>query len=210
MRASLVLGLNAKRLPRLLASEILEQANAKKLTYEKELQRIKGLPEDERSQSEQKLEDPFFATLPPLLKDFFARYPPAPFSSYADKPTSTHAEDANPFLPNKHPFTGRWHGPKYSLRQQADLWKIAYRYGIDHLLPKLGNDKAFYEERYVAKKFVDGASRFKLTKSERNRGERQKEIADAVANADELIAQARGSRVRRRLARKAEKRPAYV
>lgn len=208
MRPSLVLGLNARRLPRLLASEIIQQANANKAAFQKEAERIKSLPETEQATS--KPEDPYFATLPPLLRRFFEKYPPAPFAKYADKPTSTHAEDANPFLPNKHPFTGRWHDPRYSLRQQADLWKTAYRYGVEHLLPKLGNDKTFYEARYESKKLVDGASRFKLTKSERNREARQKEIADAVARADDIIAEARGSRVRRRLEKKAAKRPAYV
>lgn len=41
----------------------------------------------------------------------------------------------NPFLPQKNPLTGRWAPPKYSLRQQADLFKSAKASNLTHLLP---------------------------------------------------------------------------
>ncbi|TRM63717.1 hypothetical protein BD626DRAFT_630204 [Schizophyllum amplum] len=45
------------------------------------------------------------------------------------------AQFQNPFLPSKHPVTGKWKGPKYSLRRQADLVKKAKAAGMLHLLP---------------------------------------------------------------------------
>ncbi|OSX60875.1 hypothetical protein POSPLADRAFT_1070424 [Postia placenta MAD-698-R-SB12] len=47
----------------------------------------------------------------------------------------------NPFLPHKNPDTQRWAPPKYSLRRQAELIKLARASNTLHLLPpgpKLG------------------------------------------------------------------------
>jgi large subunit ribosomal protein L25 len=41
----------------------------------------------------------------------------------------------NPFQPWKNPVTGRWRGPMYGLRRQADIAKMAKRYGVEELLP---------------------------------------------------------------------------
>jgi large subunit ribosomal protein L25 len=41
----------------------------------------------------------------------------------------------NPFLPTKNFTTGRWHGPVYGLRKQADLVKLASEHGVVDLLP---------------------------------------------------------------------------
>ncbi|KAF2832301.1 hypothetical protein CC86DRAFT_366137 [Ophiobolus disseminans] len=49
-----------------------------------------------------------------------------------------HAHDLpyqNPFLPSKNFTTGRWQGPTFGLRKQADLVKIASEYGVVDLLP---------------------------------------------------------------------------
>jgi hypothetical protein len=35
----------------------------------------------------------------------------------------------------KHPVTGRWHDPAFSLRRQADLCKLARQHGVEELLP---------------------------------------------------------------------------
>jgi large subunit ribosomal protein L25 len=35
----------------------------------------------------------------------------------------------------KHPVTGKWHDPKYSLRRQAELVKLARDNGVEDLLP---------------------------------------------------------------------------
>lgn len=149
--------------------------------------------------------NPFFLQLPKPLSDFFIRYPPAPFRQYAVKSTSTDAADANPFIANRHPATDRLHDPIYSLRRQSDLYKAAYRYGITHLLPQLANNKKFYEDKYENKTPIRGSHRFKLSKAERKAPARQKEMADALAKADETILQARGAKFRRRLEAKQKK-----
>jgi len=41
----------------------------------------------------------------------------------------------NPFIPRKHPETGKWRPPVYSLRRQAELVKKAKASGLTHLLP---------------------------------------------------------------------------
>ena len=41
----------------------------------------------------------------------------------------------NPFLPFKHPITGKWQDPVYSLRRQAELVKLAREEGVEELLP---------------------------------------------------------------------------
>lgn len=96
--------------------------------------------------------------LPPRLTRFFARYPPASIvsppsetiasstvgstintsiGSTASQIPSAQAELAfpNPFKAQKHAVTGKWHDPKFSLRRQADLVKLARAHGIEELLP---------------------------------------------------------------------------
>ena len=101
-------------------------------------------------------------SLPPKLLRFFSKYPP-PEAAFRQRtkviPTLTPAPQAfseasaplttqsillrsskipirnSPFRSSKHPVTGAWHGPKYSLRQQADLVKLARTHGIEGLLP---------------------------------------------------------------------------
>lgn len=150
-----------------------------------------------------------FSMLPLRLSNFFKKYPPSPFASYAEKPTITNAADANPFLPNKHPITNKWHKPKYSLRRQADLFKEAYRFGIEHLLPRLGNNKTLYEQRYETKSPVRGSVEFKLSKGERVREKRAAEVDEALAKADDVIAEASGAGARRRLERKRAQKPGF-
>jgi large subunit ribosomal protein L25 len=41
----------------------------------------------------------------------------------------------NPFLPRKNHTTGRWYGPVFGLRQQADLVKLAQKHDVLELLP---------------------------------------------------------------------------
>ncbi|MCJ1455570.1 hypothetical protein MMC28_005925 [Mycoblastus sanguinarius] len=100
-------------------------------------------------------------SLPPKILRFFARYPPTPASSANSAPASTvttslntsssnpntsHEEISvsaspssipysNPFQSHKHPVTGKWHDPIYSLRRQADLVKMARTNGVEELLP---------------------------------------------------------------------------
>jgi large subunit ribosomal protein L25 len=93
--------------------------------------------------------------LPPRLTRFFARYPPqALISQTSAAPTSTtnpssstaSSEDEipsnteaalapSPFKAQKHPITGKWHDPTFSLRRQAELVKLARQHGVEDLLP---------------------------------------------------------------------------
>lgn len=77
--------------------------------------------------------------LPARLRTFLARYPPASILPKGADPethkTAYQEETPNPFLPMKHPVTGRWHDPKYSLRRQAELVKMAREHGVEELLP---------------------------------------------------------------------------
>ncbi|KAL8370578.1 hypothetical protein RB595_000787 [Gaeumannomyces hyphopodioides] len=84
-------------------------------------------------------------SLPPRLQVFLARYPPASILPAAGEgegegpaaPRLTTYQEAapNPFLPTKHPVTGQWHNPVYSLRRQAELVKLAREGGVEELLP---------------------------------------------------------------------------
>ncbi|KAH8884501.1 hypothetical protein GQ53DRAFT_752113 [Thozetella sp. PMI_491] len=77
--------------------------------------------------------------LPPRLQVFLARYPaPSILPTGATPETfkTPYQEDTpNPFAATKHPATGRWHDPKYSLRRQAELVKLARDHGVEELLP---------------------------------------------------------------------------
>lgn len=87
-------------------------------------------------------------SLPPRLRTFLARYPPASILPAGADPethkTAYQEESPNPFMPTKHPITGKWHNPKYSLRRQAELVKLAQEHGVEELLPftrKLNEEK---------------------------------------------------------------------
>ncbi|EGS18832.1 mitochondrial 54S ribosomal protein mL59 [Thermochaetoides thermophila DSM 1495] len=75
--------------------------------------------------------------LPQRLRTFLARYPPPQIFPDGQEPKKTayQEECPNPFLPYKHPVTGKWHNPKYSLRRQAELVKMAREHGVEELLP---------------------------------------------------------------------------
>ncbi|KFY84489.1 hypothetical protein V500_09282 [Pseudogymnoascus sp. VKM F-4518 (FW-2643)] len=81
--------------------------------------------------------------LPPRLTRFFARYPPAAIlpsqsESSSQAPTTgefTQEAAPSPFKAHKHPATGKWHDPVFSLRRQADLVKLAQRHGVEDLMP---------------------------------------------------------------------------
>ncbi|MCJ1245153.1 hypothetical protein MMC30_002354 [Trapelia coarctata] len=93
-------------------------------------------------------------TLPPRLLRFFARFPPqqltaspaATVHSSSSDSNAASQDDAtqstsftfgseNPFRNTKHPVTGNWHDPVYSLRRQADLVKLARAHGVEELMP---------------------------------------------------------------------------
>lgn len=169
------------RIPRRLASEVIKSAT---------------------QAEKQGVANAYFAELPPVLARFFEKYPPAPFRQYSEKPTLTNAVDANPFLPNRHPVTNSWHKPKFSMRRQADLWKAAYRFGVEHLMPTLLHNRTFYETRYEQPRKVRGAQLFKLRKGERIAPEREKEVQAARGTLDGLIANRKGKRFEKFVANK--------
>lgn len=78
-------------------------------------------------------------SLPPRLQTFLARYPsPAILPAGVDPEsakTPYQQDTPNPFLPTKHPVTGKWHDPVYSLRRQAEIVKLARENGVEELLP---------------------------------------------------------------------------
>jgi large subunit ribosomal protein L25 len=51
----------------------------------------------------------------------------------------------NPFLPHKR--LGKWEAPKFGLRQQADLMKLAIKYNVETLLPPSRKSPEFKETR---------------------------------------------------------------
>ena len=101
-------------------------------------------------------------SLPSRLLNFFAKYPPSALSqslntqiagtmsNISDKSSTSFAENieengiestssipepSNPFRSQKNPVTGKWYEPRYSLRRQADLVKLARAHGVEELLP---------------------------------------------------------------------------
>jgi large subunit ribosomal protein L25 len=55
----------------------------------------------------------------------------------------------NPFLPFRNPATGRWSGARISLRNQADLVKLAKKHNIEDLLPPGRKSTAFKDARIL-------------------------------------------------------------
>ncbi|AMD19076.1 HBR175Cp [Eremothecium sinecaudum] len=137
----------------------------------------------------------YFDLLPTKLKTFFQKYPPS--ITYSSKPTLTTEINANPFLPNKNPTTGRYHDPKYSLRRMSDLYKLAYRYGLQDLLPP--SKKLFFEEKYEKKKMMRGVLLPKGTKHELRHESKVAKMQEAIKNADQYIAEVKGAKFLKKL-----------
>ncbi|KAG7663876.1 MRPL25 [[Candida] subhashii] len=129
-----------------------------------------------------------FAKLPQKLHKFFMKYPPRPFAQYADKPSTVDDPLKNPFMPNK-TKTGVWHTAKYSRRRSADLYKLAYKFGIHTLLPP--TPRKFYEDKYENKNWMRGVLYNKKSKRERERPEKLASKEEALAKMDETILAAR-------------------
>lgn len=130
-----------------------------------------------------------FAKLPQKLHKFFIKHPPRPFAEYATKSSVITDPQRNPFLPNKNPETSRWHEPKFSLRRQADLYKMAYKFGIADLLPPMR--RKFYAEKYNDKKWMRGVLNPKSQRWERELPEKLEARKEAIANMDDIIIAAR-------------------
>lgn len=130
-----------------------------------------------------------FAKLPAKLHRFFLKYPPRPFKTYSEKPSTIDDPSMNPFLPNKNPVTGRWQEPKYSLRRSSDLFKLSYKFGISDLIPPL--PKEFYQDKYDNKNFMRGMLRFKKHKWERTMEDRVEARTKAIKDMDDIIVKQR-------------------
>lgn len=126
-----------------------------------------------------------FARLPQKLHNFFIKYPPRPFAEYASKPSVVLDPQMNPFLPNKNPESGRWHGAKYSLRRSADLFKMARKFGVHELLPPTPHRK-FYD-KYENKNWMRGVLNQKKHKWELALPEKIEQQKAAIAAMDETI-----------------------
>ncbi|CCE86115.1 Piso0_005765 [Millerozyma farinosa CBS 7064] len=133
-----------------------------------------------------------FKKLPEKLHNFFIKYPPRPFTEYSSKPSTISDPNMNPFLPNKNEETGKWHDPRFSLRRSADLFKMAYKFGIQDLLPPIPH-KRFYADKYYNKNWMRGVLFQKKHKWERGFPEKLKERQEAIAKMDEIIAEKRPS-----------------
>ncbi|KAF9692599.1 hypothetical protein EKO04_009792 [Ascochyta lentis] len=97
------------------------------------------------------------ATTPPT--------PPTASASPTDLTSPTDLAFPNPFQPTKNFTTGRWHGPVYGLRKQADLVKLASAHGVVDLLPwtikKPGEKEARRMERGLTVKGTGEGQRVK-------------------------------------------------
>jgi large subunit ribosomal protein L25 len=74
----------------------------------------------------------------PVTEASAPQTPPVPSTAPRNSRIPAHAHDLpypNPFLPSKNFATGRWHGPAFGLRKQADLVKLAVQHDVVDLLP---------------------------------------------------------------------------
>lgn len=145
-----------------------------------------------------------FSKLPQKLHNFFLKYPPRPFAEYSSKASTIQDPKMNPFLANKNAETGRWQGSKYSLRRSSDLFKMAYKFGIQDLLPPLPQKK-FYEDKYNSKNWMRGVLKQKKQKWERELPAKLEARKEALSKMDETIIAAR-PRYRKLLQKKEERK----
>lgn len=131
-----------------------------------------------------------FAKLPQKLHNFFIKYPPRPFATYLEKPSTLGDPLLNPFLPNKNTESGKWHEPKYSLRRSADLYKMAYKFGLQDLLPPIPH-KRFYEDKYNHRDWVRLVSTRKGTQKQLEAPAKRAARDEAVKNMNDIIIAAR-------------------
>nr|POE48400.1 54s ribosomal protein l25, mitochondrial [Quercus suber] len=59
----------------------------------------------------------------------------APLAPQGLRAPETSTWKTNPFLPFRNPSTGVWHGPHYSLRRQAELFRLATEHHVLSLMP---------------------------------------------------------------------------
>ena len=97
----------------------------------------------------------------------------------------------NPFPPRKNFVTGKWWGPTYGLRKQADLVKLAAKHGVVDLLPhtikKPGEKEKRRIERGLRVKGTGVGERVKGKKWERTLKGRLEERKQAMLDMPRLI-----------------------
>ncbi len=97
----------------------------------------------------------------------------------------------NPFQPYKNWVTGKWRGPRYGLRQQADLVKLAAKHGVEELLPYTikgtGERARRREERGLRIKGTGVGERVKGKQWERTLKGRLEERRQAMLNMPQMI-----------------------
>lgn len=97
----------------------------------------------------------------------------------------------NPFLPQKIFRTGKWKGPRYGLRQQADLVKLAIKYNVEPLLPPGPKSTPFkaarLAERGLAIKGTGIGQKVKGHKWERTMEARLEDRRKAMLEMPEMI-----------------------
>lgn len=76
---------------------------------------------------------------------------PQPPSPSISKPAPTPKFRPNPFQPISHPKNHYWRAPRIGLRVQADLFKLARKSGVEHLLPASRKSSSFKEARILQK-----------------------------------------------------------
>lgn len=97
----------------------------------------------------------------------------------------------NPFQPYKNWVTGKWRGPRFGLRQQADLVKLAAKHGVEELLPYTikgtGERARRREERGLRIKGTGVGERVKGKQWERTLKGRLEERRQAMLNMPQMI-----------------------
>lgn len=147
-----------------------------------------------------------FSKLPQKLHNFFIKYPPRPLAQYSEQPSITTDPLKNPFLPNKNPENNRWHGPQFSLRRLADLYKMARKFGVHELLPPLR--RKFYEEKYDNKKWMRGVLNPKKAAWERALPAKLEARNAAIENMDQTIIEIR-PKYKKLLAKREQRKPKW-
>ncbi|CAK9437632.1 mitochondrial 54S ribosomal protein mL59 [Lodderomyces beijingensis] len=147
-----------------------------------------------------------FAKLPQKLHNFFIKHPPRPFAQYKDGPSTTTDPIKNPFYPNKHLETGRWHSPHYSRRRSADLFKMAKKFGIQDLLPP--TPRKFHDEKYNNNKWMMGMVQPAGRANQAELDEKFRKRAEAIKNMDQIITEVRPS-YKKLLRKRKEKEPKW-
>lgn len=143
--------------------------------------------------------------LPSVLKGFFERYPPRQFKEYASNVVDKFSPNENPFLPTRNPVTKIVNPPKYNMKIQSKIFKMAYRFGVEDCLPPLRNNKRFYEDKYENKPYMNGVLRPKGHKREREWPAKKARMDEAMEKRVDTIASTLGGKFKKRFA-EAEKK----